>query len=93
MELSRERIQAIADENYDNAVYDVPEHRVFSLLVDVASHLYQSYTEIDHVSDIEDPDAFKTSMLGGVNHGWGMIQGLIENLEMNFPDAEFRRML
>lgn len=92
MPLSRDEIQALADERYENDNYDTPDQRAFALLVDVAGHVYESYRERFKI-DLEDPDSFKPKTLGGVNYGWGLLEGLKENLEMNYPDGNFREML
>lgn len=90
--ISRDEFQALADSHYDSDVYDEPAMRSFAMLVDLASHVYQQYIENDK-PDLENPDSFTPSTIGGVPHGWSLLEGLKENLEIRFPDGEFRRML
>jgi hypothetical protein len=89
MALNRDEIQVIADQYYDQSNYDTPVERAFALLVDVAGHVYQTYMEED-VPNTDDPDSFKPSTWTGEGNGVALVQGLVENLEINFPDGRFR---
>jgi hypothetical protein len=89
MAISRDEWEVLIEAKYDEDDYDYPAQRAFAALVAVASYTYELYIEGDKV-DIEDPDSFVPHTLGGVPLGWAMIQGLIENLEMAYPDANFR---
>lgn len=91
MTLSRDEIQILAETHYSHEGMDSPPEASFAMLVDVAAHVYQQYLETD-VPNIEEPSSFVPRTLGGVSQGWALIEGLIENLEMRFPDGEFRNM-
>ena len=92
MPISRDEFQALADTRYDEEAYDTPDQRAFSMLVDLCSHVYQLYLEAD-VPNTDDPKSFTPDTLGGVPYGWGLLEGLRENMEINHPDGEFREML
>ena len=86
----RNQIQAFADMYCEEG--DDENERAFILLCKVAGHVLLQYHERTP-ADIEDPDSFTPQTLGGVPYGWSLVQGLTENLEMDFPDDEFRKML
>lgn len=83
-------IQAFADEHYPEG--DGPAERTFILLCRVAGHLLRQYHEQD-VPNLDNPASFTPRTLGGVPHGWALLEGLKENMEIDFPDDEFREML
>lgn len=89
MPLSRDAFQALADQHYDEDAYDNPDQRSFSMLVDLAGHVYQQYLENQKIN-LDDPSSFVPNTLGGVPQGFALIEGLRENLEINFPDSSFR---
>lgn len=92
MSLSSGAIQAIADNNYTaDEGYETPDQRLFALLVDTAGAYYKSMVEANPEPTLDDPKSFGTANLAGVSNGFALIEGLIENLEMNFPHAEFRK--
>lgn len=88
MALNRDNIQALADTHYNDEVYEVPSERAFAFLVDVASHVYESYLE-ENPPSIEDPNSFMPRTMGHIPEGVALILGLAENLEMNHPGAQF----
>lgn len=85
--LNDDEIKALADRAYgDDDRYDTENQRLFSLLVDVAGACYRSYLDEDR-PDIDRPETFTPSTLGGVPMGWSMLEGLRENMQMNMPDG------
>jgi catechol 2,3-dioxygenase-like lactoylglutathione lyase family enzyme len=85
-----DELLALAHRFYDDRdVYDdTAEELLFALLVDVAEATYLSYLDGDR-PDLERPETFTPSTLGGVPQGWAMLEGLRENLAMNQPDGVF----
>lgn len=87
--MSPDDIIAIADSHYDSEHYESPSEKVFALLVDAAQTCLDLYKSED-VPDIEDPNSFKPSTIDGRGYAFTLIQGLIENLEIQNPDDDFR---
>lgn len=86
MRLTRDELQALADKHYPEG--EGPSERSFIFLCQLAGHLLLQYHEEDR-PDSDDPESFKPQTLANVPHGFALIQGLKENLEIDFPDDEF----
>lgn len=91
MPLTRDEIQTLADTHYGDEAYVVPHERAFAMLVEIANHVYELYREADPI-DLDDPASFLPATLGGAPHGFTLIMGLVENLEMAHPDGNFRSL-
>ncbi len=86
--LSNDEIVSIAQQYVDSDQLDTDSERVFSLMVDAA----RTYVALGRSRIRTGDDGMPVPpTFGGVNIGWAAIEGLIENLEMQLPDDEFRQ--
>jgi hypothetical protein len=87
--ISPEQLKARIIEDFggaDHPSYETEDQFVFAYLVAVAELCYSLY-----VQDVTiDEEGVDTNMLAGVPVGAGLTEGLIENLEILYPDTCFR---